>query len=149
MTRQMWTEEDKEKLLEATIASTKNNRIQWALVAEQFKSRTLAQCKSQYINRLGIQFERKNVSWGSKELRQLYEYALYHGKRWTFICENFYQSRFTPEALIYQYKMVQKIYQEMEAECSRVLSRSYQLSKKTVFLFYQAQKLLRFSNSQT
>ena len=42
MTRQMWTEEDKEKLLEATIANTKNNRIQWALVAEQFKSRTLA-----------------------------------------------------------------------------------------------------------
>ena len=73
--------------------------------------------------------------WGQKELRWLFQYVLFYGKRWKFLCENFYANRIKPENLIYQHKVVSSIIEEMISESERIQSGLYQLSAKTVYIY--------------
>jgi len=50
-----------------------------------------------------------------------------YGKKWQYICENFYNSRFTPEALIYQYKMAIRIKENMKAVADKIISGEYEI----------------------
>ena len=75
------------------------------------------------------------MEWGCVELRWLYQYVQLYGKKWKFICKNFYQDRFAPEALLYQYNFGDKIYKAMIEYSTLIMFSPFEVCEKSAFMY--------------
>ena len=70
----------------------------------------------EFYNRTTAPKLKRNTIWDHKQLKWLFEYVMKYGKKWEFICENFYFNKITPQALIQQYNLFCKILDAFEVE---------------------------------
>jgi len=141
MKRQMWDNEDRKRLVDLAQQHTKNKRVQWVAVAEAM-GRTANQCKTQYMLRSGVQLEQRNIQWTAQDLKMLYQRVSAYGKRWKFICSEFYKDKCSAEALMHQYTVATQCQQEFRRICTEILEGECHVTEKVVFVFSSCLKLL-------
>ena len=59
-----WSNDEKQKLVNAAKTHTINNRVNWNRVALLFPGRTANQCRVEYCNRTHTNVEIRNIVWG-------------------------------------------------------------------------------------
>ena len=109
--RKPWSEEEKEKLLQATVDSLNGGmQVQWDAVALQFGDRTKGQLKSFFFNCLKPKMEascyKQNVPWESRLDRQLCRLVAQHGKKWKRVSQ--FMPQYSPQQLKLRFFYLQK-----------------------------------------
>ncbi|CAL5992936.1 Myb-like_DNA-binding domain-containing protein [Hexamita inflata] len=136
MKKQIWSDEDKQKLQEVVQMYTKNNRTNWVDVASEIENRTPNQCKTQYCIVLQrCQFKKINFQWNYELESKLICAVETYGKKWNFILTNYFPE-LTAQQLRLKYTSIKKLHQEYGQICQQLINDDQAIDlEKVKFLF--------------
>ncbi|CAL6032134.1 Myb-like_DNA-binding domain-containing protein [Hexamita inflata] len=86
MKYQIWTLDDKQKLVEAVKLNSINNRVKWAEVSKIFENHSPNQCKTYYTLVVQSQISKNcNKIWNSDQIYKLMTAVAIYGRKWKLI----------------------------------------------------------------
>ncbi|CAL5992968.1 Myb-like_DNA-binding domain-containing protein [Hexamita inflata] len=137
MKKQIWSDEDKQKLQQLVQMYTKNNRTNWVDVAQNIENRTANQCKTQYCIVLQrCQFKKTNFQWNFDLESKLICAVETYGKKWSFILTNYFPE-LTAEQLRLKYASIKKQRQEYGQICKQLTKGDQEIDVEKVKFMYK------------
>ncbi|CAL6012381.1 Myb-like_DNA-binding domain-containing protein [Hexamita inflata] len=112
--KQLWSEQEKQRLLELIEQNKTNSRVDWKIISQNLQNRTPTQCKLQYRHVLNKNTEKVNFEWTYEKEQELRMLVRLYGKKWTFLQKNYFEQLSSEKIRVKFHQLAHQIQQYNE-----------------------------------